>query len=287
MSSIDWSALKASQLNFGPLVGLRRQRRDLVLAELAQHATELVLLIRKSHGLHTSSLRARGRSARSDPYTLAMATRTPLRRAGRLLLLAVVAFVALTGCIKVDADLQVTEAGTVNGTEIFGFDKQLLTLTGQSVATIQSGLESAVNRADLPAGATIDVQNYEDDTFVGVKVDVKGLPIDQIGQLAGLAANAGNASTFNLVREGDTYRFTASLDYSTTAALPSLPSAASTPAELRVKLHLPGTGAGGQRPDRRQLGDVDAGPRREDRPERAGLGHRRFLHIRRCVGVGE
>ena len=173
------------------------------------------------------------------------------------LLVVVPLAILLTGCIKLDMDLQVKANDKVSGTIIFGFSKQLAQLTGSSNDDLRKQI--ADDQGSLPAGAT--QEPYEDANFIGVKytyTDVSWAEFNQ-GDTSGNATSstdAGAASSptddFSLTHDGDTIKFHATMDLSQTGLSDSgstgSTEATSGPdfsflfasAQIQLRLHFPG-----------------------------------------------
>lgn len=100
-----------------------------------------------------------------------MRPRTPVTAFG-----AGLVAVALTGCMKIDMDLELETDDTVNGSMIMAFDKNLADMMGSEFDTmLDQMLDEAV--ADLPEGATSE--EYEDDDFTGAKYTFERASIDE------------------------------------------------------------------------------------------------------------
>lgn len=108
-------------------------------------------------------------------------------RAGIVGLLCVV-LLTLTGCVKVDLDLEVHSDDTISGTLIMGVSKEV------------PNAEQAVDQlqGQLPPGATSEP--WSDDKFVGVQITYDNTPIDQFSTPS---AGMGGDTGLGLRREGD------------------------------------------------------------------------------------
>jgi hypothetical protein len=94
------------------------------------------------------------------------------RTLGRLLGVLALALV-LTGCFKVDMDIEVTPENDVSGTAVIAVDESLLQLTGQSA----DQLFQEMDLSDLPPGAT--TERYEQDGFIGQQITFSDVPLDE------------------------------------------------------------------------------------------------------------
>ena len=165
-----------------------------------------------------------------------------LGRRVRIIVVAGAALVLLTGCVKLDVDLTVGDNDTVSGTYIVAVDRSVLQLTGQDADQLYNQLASDFDTADLPEGASADIEKYDQDNFVGAEITVKDVPISEINNLGGTPA-ADSTSTFTLTHDGDLYHFRAVIDTSSSAAGESpisVPDQVTNSAELRVKMTFPG-----------------------------------------------
>ncbi|WP_157545164.1 LppM family (lipo)protein [Hamadaea tsunoensis] len=122
-----------------------------------------------------------------------MSPRTP--RTAFALAVAALLF-ALTGCMKIDAQLTVGADDTVSGTIVMGVDKRLAGLTGQTEDQLVASM--GLDTAKLPTGAT--VEKYADDGFVGRKIVFSGTPLKDF-------TGTGDKDTFSIVHSGHEYVF--------------------------------------------------------------------------------
>lgn len=103
---------------------------------------------------------------------------------------------ALTGCMKVDAQLAINEDNTVTGSIVMAVDKRLASLTGKS----QDQLVSTVTVApDTIAQGTV-VQPYQDDLFVGRRYVFTNVPLNDFhgtDQVSVTLVHDGRAYLFN------------------------------------------------------------------------------------------
>ena len=129
-----------------------------------------------------------------------------VRAAGRLLALGAMALL-LTGCFKVNMDVEVTPENTVSGTAIIAVDESLLQITGQSA----DALFEDMDLSDLPPGAT--TETYEEDGFVGQQITFEEVSLDDFkGNNSLSGTDAGEA--LNIVRQGDEFHVTGAIDMS-------------------------------------------------------------------------
>jgi hypothetical protein len=154
-----------------------------------------------------------------------------IRRMGVRVLALGALVILLSGCIKIDMDLEVRSDDTVSGSAVIGFSKQLLELTGGS-------LEDALGEDTLvPSDVEgVEVEPYEDDEFVGQRISFDAVPLEEFNQ-------QDDADSLSIVREGDTYRVTGVLDFSSGEEETEIPFDAGQVfqnADVRISLAFPG-----------------------------------------------
>jgi LppM domain len=121
-------------------------------------------------------------------------------RIARAIALGAIALL-LTGCIKLDMDLEVSADDTVSGTVVFAFSKQLLQLTGQSADELFKGSASS-----LPSGVPgTSAAPYEDDRFVGQKITFDHVELSRFNS---------EGSDLTIERVNDEFHVTGSMDLS-------------------------------------------------------------------------
>ncbi|MFC0625112.1 LppM family (lipo)protein [Kribbella deserti] len=95
----------------------------------------------------------------------------------RATLLVVACVVALTGCMKVDADLKVNSNETISGKMLLGVDKQLLQSTGQSLETARKEIEKSLKQT---ATEGVECKAYDDDKYIGTECSLDNVPFDKM-----------------------------------------------------------------------------------------------------------
>ena len=138
----------------------------------------------------------------------------------------------LTGCIKLDMDLDVSADDTVSGTVVFAFSKQLLQLTGQSVDELFKDGASSLP-SDAPGTSTAP---YEDDRFVGQKITFDHVELSRFN---------AEGSDLTIEHVGDEFHVAGSMDLSgsatgsTTGGIGDISQFGST-AQISITLAFPG-----------------------------------------------
>ncbi|WP_181310986.1 LppM family (lipo)protein [Nocardioides campestrisoli] len=167
-------------------------------------------------------------------------------------LLAVTAMLALSGCVKLDAELEVHEDETVSGTMTLAMSKKAIAMveemtegfgelgasldevTGEEGTEEPDGsgtadldlpdddltkgmTEEMFPTEDLPEGA--EVEAYEDDKFLGQTMTFTRISVGELGDLVAAtsdeeAADSQPGKGWSLTREGDTYVFEGNADFS-------------------------------------------------------------------------
>jgi hypothetical protein len=111
----------------------------------------------------------------------------------------------LSGCFKVNMNLDVAADDTVSGTAVIAVDESLLELSGQSV----DDLFADMDLSELPAGSS--AEPYREDGFVGQQVTFDSVPLSEF---AGSGALSATGEDLSIVREGDEFRVSGAFDMS-------------------------------------------------------------------------
>lgn len=137
-----------------------------------------------------------------------------MRRLRNATALAGLALVTLTGCFKMDYDLNV-EGDKVSGTMIVATDKDFAESEGVEVEGDSFNFDE---KKLVEAGAKVEVEPYDDGRFVGEKATFSDVPIDKISLAfentapTGDVESSAGAEEFSITRDGDEYTFTARAD---------------------------------------------------------------------------
>jgi hypothetical protein len=129
-----------------------------------------------------------------------------VRKLGRLLGMAAFALL-LTGCFKVNMDVEVSPENTVSGTAIIAVDESLLELSGQSADQLFKDMDLS----ELPAGATTD--RYQEDGFIGQQITFNDVPLPEFTG-SNTLSGSGSGDELNIVRQGDEFLVTGAFDMS-------------------------------------------------------------------------
>jgi hypothetical protein len=153
-----------------------------------------------------------------------------LGTAGRLVLVAALALL-LTGCLKLDMDLQLQTDDTVNGTIVLAVSKDILELTGGSVDDLIG--------SDTPFPEDIEgvtTEDYDEGDWSGKQFNFDGVPISEF-------SDSTDEESLQIVRSGDTFEVSGVLDLSSGLSGATGATGASQfleSAELRVAITFPG-----------------------------------------------
>jgi hypothetical protein len=131
-----------------------------------------------------------------------------VRRLGRLL--GVCAFaLLLSGCFKVNMNVEVSPENTVSGTAIIAVDESLLELSGQNADQLLKDMDLS----SLPAGAK--TEKYQEDGFIGQRITFSDVPLAEFtGNNTLSGTGTGSGDQLNIVRQGDEFHVTGAFDMS-------------------------------------------------------------------------
>ncbi len=144
--------------------------------------------------------------------------------------LAVVALLVLSGCVRMDMDLTLSEDDTASGTVVVAFSDRLAEAMEVEPRELweQGSGELA---GELPEGAT--EEPYAEDGYTGGRYTFDGQPIGEIGGLGG--------EELSITREGDEYVVTGTMDLTDdTGELESAPQELVDEFDVRVAVTFPG-----------------------------------------------
>lgn len=155
--------------------------------------------------------------------------------------------VLLTGCLKLDMQLNVQADDTVDGSVVFAVNKDVLALTGGSFSDL-IGDQGVPLPSDIEGVTTED---YDDGEFVGQKYTFEGVAISEFN------SDPSDPDGLRITHEGNTFVVEGALDLSqglgglsgaTGATGPFDPQQMMGSAQLRIAITFPGevTEANGQ-----------------------------------------
>jgi len=140
----------------------------------------------------------------------------------------------MTGCVKVDLNMQLHGNNTVSGTMVFAVSRDLLALTGSSADDLLGQITASAG--PLPAGVGFQQSAYADDRFEGKTYTFKDVPIDEFNR----GTTAGESIAIQ--RVGDTFQVNGEVDLTPASTGPLQPGAAqlAKDMELRIAITFPG-----------------------------------------------
>lgn len=146
--------------------------------------------------------------------------------------------VLLTGCLKLDMQLDVQADDTVDGSVVFAVNKDVLSLTGGSFADLIG--EQTPFPSDMEG---VTSEEYEDGEFTGQRYNFEGVPISEFN------SDPADPDGLRITHEGDTFVVQGALDLSqdlgglsgvTGATGPFDPAQMMGSAQLRIAISFPG-----------------------------------------------
>ncbi len=141
----------------------------------------------------------------------------------------------MTGCIKFDVDLKVSPDDTVSGTVVVAFNKNLLSLTGQSAEAVIEGGGVHVPGASAPG--RLRSAPYSDDQFEGETITYKDVDLSEFNQ-------GDAADSLKIERVGDEFHVSGTVDFSRDSGvnnpLGGSAQQALSSAQLGITLTFPG-----------------------------------------------
>jgi len=155
-----------------------------------------------------------------------------LRVTARTIALCVLVLL-MTGCIKVDLNMELHGDNTVSGTMVFAVSRDLLALTGSSADDLLGQITASAG--PLPSGVQFQESAYAGDKFEGKTYTFHDVPIDAFSQ-------GTTGETISIKRVGDTFQVNGEIDLTPAATGQLQPGAAqlAKDMELRVAITFPG-----------------------------------------------
>jgi hypothetical protein len=154
-------------------------------------------------------------------------------RTASLTLLAVAAMVVLSGCFKLDMELELASDDTVDGSIIVAAQRSFAELAGgedalrESLSQDGSGLVGG-----QPESGSVETKDYEDDDWIGVEYVVEDVPLDEFG-----GTDSGDLS---ITREGDEFVVAGTMDLSGGVSDDPAANAMLDEAEIEISITFPG-----------------------------------------------
>ncbi|MDR1441733.1 MAG: hypothetical protein LBJ02_04990 [Bifidobacteriaceae bacterium] len=124
----------------------------------------------------------------------------------------------LSGCMKMDTSMVISEDDTYTATVIMAFDEEMVAevgaSTGQTNAEVMEQFRKQLGEDALPEGLEdgATVEDYDEGGWVGWRIsDPSPLPLSQ------LSSNSQDGVVVNIEREGNEYLLTGELDFTAAA----------------------------------------------------------------------
>jgi hypothetical protein len=144
---------------------------------------------------------------------------------------AAVGLLALTGCMKVDMDMTLSEDDTVSGTIVMAVSNSLAETMGMEPGELWDQAGGELSQS-APEGAT--QEPYADDEYTGTEYTFTDAPISDISGEGG--------EDLSIAREGDEYVVTGAMNLSEGAdQVESLPQEVQDAFDVQLSITFPGT----------------------------------------------
>jgi len=138
--------------------------------------------------------------------------------------------VGLTGCVKMDMQLDLQSDDTVDGTMIFAISSEVAQMAGQDPAALAEQMSGET--FDFSKGANVQSEPYDDGEYIGTTTTFEGEPLETFG--------AGQDETMSVVRDGDEFVVSGTLDLTEAAmgadAMPGLGDSF----DIKIAMTFPG-----------------------------------------------
>lgn len=140
----------------------------------------------------------------------------------RAALVVAACVLALTGCVKLDADLRVNSNETVSGDMTLGVDKELVTKSGQKLDAVRKSIEDQIKKTTTDG---VKCSEYEDDKYIGTKCTLDDVPFSEM--------SGSSSGGVKFEKSGD--RFVVTTSAGNNNEIPS-----GTQPEIKFKITMPG-----------------------------------------------
>jgi hypothetical protein len=148
-----------------------------------------------------------------------------MRNRARSVLLVAALLLALTGCIKVDADLKVSKDETVSGRMLLAVDKTVAQQLGSSPDKFRQQIEDSIKK-NAPTG--VSCKAYDEGNYIGTDCTLDKVPFEQM--------SGSDEGDLQFQKQGDRFVVTGGTDNAT-----QLPNQASLPKpDVKFKITMPG-----------------------------------------------
>lgn len=170
---------------------------------------------------------------RAEPSQRTSRPGTTLRRTASMGALAALGLVVLSGCFKLDMEIELASDNTVDGSIIVAVDRDQAELFGGEDALREalSG-EGEGLLGENPDTGSVTTNDYEDDDWIGNEYEFSDVALDEFS-----GTEAGDLS---ITREGDEFIVEGSLDLSQGAEADPAANALLESAEAEISITFPG-----------------------------------------------
>lgn len=147
--------------------------------------------------------------------------------------LAGLSVIALSGCFKLDMSLELSSDNTVDGSVIVAIGRDQVDLFGGEDA-LREAMSSDGNGllSEQPSTGSVEVQDYEDDDWIGNEYVFSDVSIDEFSGTSG--------GDLSIIRDGDQFIVAGTLDLSQGTEADPTSSALLDSAEAQVSITFPG-----------------------------------------------
>lgn len=149
-----------------------------------------------------------------------------MRKHVKALALGGIVALVLSGCMKLDMNLELQSDDTIDGSMIIAVSRQLAELSGTDPAELAEQMrDEALSGDEMPEGSEVEV--YEDDEFVGSEVTFEGADLDTFAE----------DDSLRITRDGDDFVVAGEMDLSD-SGMEGLDLTSSV--DIRVAITFPG-----------------------------------------------
>jgi hypothetical protein len=145
----------------------------------------------------------------------------------------VVGALTLSGCFKLDMDLELESDDTVDGSIVLAVDRDQAELFGGEDA-LREAIQGQENSllSEQPETGSIETRDYEDDDWIGTETIFTDVALDEF--------NGAETGELSITREGDEFVVAGTLDLSGELGTDPTSGAALSGAEAEISVTFPG-----------------------------------------------
>lgn len=155
------------------------------------------------------------------------------RRPVSVALLALTAMVALSGCFKLDMELELASDDTVDGSVVVAAQRSFAELAGGEDALRESLSQDGGGLVgEQPSSGSVEAKDYEDDDWIGVEYVIDDVPLEEFG--------GGETGDLSITRDGDEFVVSGSMDLTGGVSDDPAANAMLDEAEIEISITFPG-----------------------------------------------